>query len=208
MAMAQYFRIHPDNPQPRLIHQAVEIIRDGGVIAYPTDSSYALGCHLDDRHALERIREIRKVDQAHDFSLVCRDLADIALYARVSNADYRLLKARTPGPYTFILPATREVPRRLQHPKKKTIGVRLPDHAITQAIIAELGEPLLSTTLIAPGEHEPMSDPEAIRDRYERRLDLVIDGGMCENGATSVLLVEDGHVTIVRHGLGDVAGLE
>ena len=161
--MAQFFQIHPYNPQSRLIHQAVEIVHRGGVIVYPTDSSYALGCHIGDKDAMERIRRIRQVDAKHNFTLVCRDLSEVALYARVSNADYRLLRAHTPGAYTFILPATREVPRRLQNPRRKTIGLRVPQHGIAQALLTELGEPLMSSTLILPGEELPMAEVTDIR---------------------------------------------
>jgi len=201
--MAQYFHIHPDNPQKRLILQAVNIIREGGVIAYPTDSSYALGCHIGDKSAMERIRRIRRVDDRHNFTLVCRDLSDIATYARVSNSDYRILKAHTPGPYTFILQASREVPRRLQNPKRKTIGIRVPDHVITQALLEELGEPLMSSTLILPGETVPMSDPEEIREQLEHELDLVIDGGHCGLEPTTVVILENGEAEIARVGCGD-----
>ncbi len=201
--MAQYFHIHPDNPQPRLIHQAVNIIREGGVIVYPTDSSYALGCHIGDKASMERIRRIRRVDEGHNFTLVCRDLSDISTYAKISNTDFRLLKANTPGPYTFILPATREVPRRLQHPKRKTIGLRIPDHAITQALLEELGEPLMSSTLILPGDEVPMVDTDEIRERLERDVDLVIEGGPCDVEPTTVVLLKDGRAEIRRHGKGD-----
>lgn len=203
--MAQYFQIHPENPQPRLIKRAVEIVRVGGIIAYPTDSSYALGCHLGDKGAMERIRRIRRLDNRHNFTLVCRDLSELALYARVSNTDYRILKANTPGPYTFILPATREVPRRLQNPRRKTIGLRIPDHPIANALLVELGEPLMSVTLILPDEVLPMSDPEAVRERLEHDVDLVIDGGSCGLEPTTVVLLEDGVATIPRHGKGDIS---
>ena len=203
--MAQYFQIHPTHPQPRLIKRAVEIVRQGGVIAYPTDSCYALGCHIGDKAAMERIRRIRRVDDRHNFTLVCRDLSEVAQYARVSNADYRLLKANTPGPYTFILPATREVPRRLQHPKRKTIGLRVPDHVIAQALLAELGEPLMSSTLMLPGEELPLSDPEEIRSRLEHDVDLVVDGGFCGLEPTTVVELEDGRASVARAGKGDNA---
>lgn len=203
--MAQYFQIHPTHPQPRLIKRTVDIVRTGGVIAYPTDSSYALGCHIGDKQAMERIRRIRRVDEHHNFTLVCRDLSEVAQYARVSNADYRLLKANTPGPYTFILPATREVPRRLQHPKRKTIGLRVPDHVIAQALLTELGEPLMSSTLILPGEELPLSDPEEIRDRLEHQVDLVVDGGFCGLEPTTVVELENGRATLTRQGKGDNA---
>lgn len=201
--MAQYFEIHPTHPQSRLIKRAVEIVRNGGVIAYPTDSSYALGCHIGDKAAMERIRRIRRVEDDHNFTLVCRDLSEVSQYARVGNADYRLLKANTPGPYTFILPATREVPRRLQHPKRKTIGLRVPDHVIAQALLAELNEPLMSSTLMLPGESLPMSDPGEIRQRLEHEVDLIIDGGFCGLDPTTVIELEEGRATVVRQGKGD-----
>ena len=203
--MAQYFQIHPTHPQPRLIKRAVDIVRAGGVIAYPTDSSYALGCHIGDKAAMERIRRIRRVHQNHNFTLVCRDLSEVAQYARVSNADYRLLKANTPGPYTFILPATREVPRRLQHPKRKTIGLRVPDHVVAQALLTELNEPLMSSTMILAGEELPLSDPEEIRGRLEHNVDLVVDGGFCGLEPTTVIEIEAGRATLTRQGKGDNA---
>ena len=203
--MAQYFQIHPINPQPRLIQRALDIVRAGGVIAYPTDSSYALGCHIGDKQAMERIRRIRRVDATHNFTLVCRDLSEVAQYARVGNVDYRLLRSNTPGPYTFILPATREVPRRLQHPKRKTIGLRVPNHVIAQSLLIELNEPLMSSTLILPGDDLPLSDPEEIRARLEHDLDLVIDGGFCGLDPTTVIELENGAVTLVRKGKGDIA---
>ena len=203
--MAQYFQIHPTHPQLRLIKRAVDIVRAGGVIAYPTDSSYALGCHIGDKTAMERIRRIRRVDENHNFTLVCRDLSEVAQYARVSNADYRLLKANTPGPYTFILPATREVPRRLQHPKRKTIGLRVPEHVIAQALLTELNEPLMSSTLILPGEELPLSDPEEIRSRLEHDVDLVVDGGFCGLEPTTVVEIEGGRASVARQGKGDNA---
>lgn len=203
--MAQYFEVHPTHPQARLIKRAVEILRDGGVIVYPTDSSYALGCHIGDKDAVERIRRIRKVDESHNFTLVCRDLSELATYARVSNADFRILKALTPGPFTFVLPATKDVPRRLQHPKRKTIGLRVPDHAIVSALLAELHEPIMSSTLIFPGDDLPASDPQEMRDRLERQVDLVIDGGNCGLEPTTVLALEDGLVTLARAGKGDAS---
>ncbi|MBI3896819.1 MAG: threonylcarbamoyl-AMP synthase [Gammaproteobacteria bacterium] len=205
--MAQYFQIHPDNPQSRLIKRAVEIVHDGGVVVYPTDSSYAIGCHIGDKAAMERIRRIRAVNDRHNFTLVCRDLSDVALYARLSNADYRILRAYTPGPYTFILPATREVPRRLQNPRRKTIGLRVPDHIIAQALLAELREPLMSSTLILPDETLPLNDPEIIRDRLEHHVDLIIDGGNCGLEPTTVIVLGDGVVEIARQGRGDTKGL-
>ncbi len=201
--MAQYFQIHPSHPQPRLIKRAVEIVRAGGVIVYPTDSCYALGCRLGDKRAMERIRRIRRLDDDHNFTLVCRDLSELAQYARVTNSDFRLLKAHTPGPYTFILSATREVPRRLQHSKRKTIGLRVPDHAISRALLTELNEPLMSVTLIMPGEKLPLADPEEIRARLEHDADLVIDGGFCGIEPTTVVVLEDGVATVTRRGKGD-----
>lgn len=203
IAVAPYFHIHPQDPQHRLIHQAVNIIRQGGICIYPTDSSYALGCHIGDKAAMERIRQIRRVDDKHNFTLVCRDLGEIATYARISNADYRILKANTPGPYTFILPATREVPRRLQNPKRKTIGLRIPDHAITQALLEELGEPLMSSTLILPNEELPLNDPDEIRLRLQHEVDVVIEGGTCDVEPTTVVILNDGVAEIARQGKGD-----
>jgi len=201
--MAQFFQIHPQNPQPRLIRSAVDIVREGGVIVYPTDSCYALGCHIGDKAAMERIRAIREVDERHHFTLVCRDLSEIAQYARVDNVQYRLLKANTPGSYTFLLEATRDVPRRLQHPKRSTIGIRVPDHPVALALLAELGEPLLSTTLILPGSDEPLTDPADIRERLEHKVDLVLDGGSCGGEPTTVIDLSDGSPTLVRIGRGD-----
>ena len=201
--MSQFFRIHPENPQSRLIHQAGEIVNSGGVIAYPTDSAYALGCHIGDKRALEKIRQIRKLDQRHNFTLVCRDLSDLGIYARVSNSAYRLIRAATPGPYTFILPATREVPRRLIHPKRKTIGLRVPDNAICQALLSAMGEPIMSSTLQLPGDEYPLTDPDEIRDLLEHQLDLVIDGGFCGLEATTVINMEDDVPVVVRQGRGD-----
>lgn len=205
--MAQYFQIHATNPQPRLIKRTVEIVRAGGLIVYPTDSSYALGCHIGDKEAMERIRRLRRLDEKHNFTLVCRDLSEVALYARLSNTDYRILRANTPGPYTFILPATREVPRRLQNPRRKTIGLRIPDHAIAQALVAELREPLMSSSLILPGEELPMNDPELIRERLEHEVDLVIDGGHCGFEPTTVVVLEDGVGNIARQGKGNTTPL-
>lgn len=201
--MAQYFEIHPQTPQKRLIHQAAEVIRGGGVIAYPTDSSYALGCHLDDKAAMERVRRIRRVGPEHNFTLVVKDLSEIAQYARVENDQYRMLKSLTPGPFTFILPATREVPRRLQHPKRKTIGIRIPDYPIVLALLNELREPLMTSTLIMPGESMPISDPEAIRERLQHDIDLVIDGGPCGMEPTSVIEWTEDVPRIARQGKAD-----
>lgn len=203
--MSQYFYVHPDNPQPRLIKQTVDIICGGGVIAYPTDSAYALGCHLGDKAALERIVRIRQLDERHNFTLICRDLSDIATYAKVDNQTYRQLKNHTPGPYTFILQATSEVPRRVLHPKRKTIGIRVPQHAICQALLEALGEPMLTTTLQLPGEEYPLDDPEVIRDRVGKLLDLVLDGGHGTLETTTVIDLSEGSPVVVRTGAGDPA---
>lgn len=203
--MSQFFQIHAETPQVRLVRQAVEVVRGGGVIVYPTDSGYALGCLLGDKDALERIRLIRRLDDKHHFTLICRDLSEIATYAKVDNSVYRLLKAVTPGPYTFILPATREVPRRLQHPKRKTIGIRVPDNAIALALLAELGEPMMSTTLILPGSELPECDPYEIRQLLERQVDLIIDGGYGTPQATTVVDLEGEAPVVIREGLGDPA---
>jgi tRNA threonylcarbamoyl adenosine modification protein (Sua5/YciO/YrdC/YwlC family) len=206
--MSQYFQIHPVNPQARLIQQAVAIVRRGGVIAYPTDSAYALGCQLGDKAALERIRRIRKLDNDHNFTLVCRDLSELGTYARVDNSAYRLIRNHTPGPYTFILKATDEVPRRLLHPKRRTIGLRVPENLIALALLESLGEPLMSVTLLLPGEELPMTDPELIRERLEHELDLVIDGGACVTELTSVIDLADDVPVIIRVGRGDVAAFQ
>ncbi len=203
--MSQFFRIHPVNPQHRLIHQAVEILQKGGVIAYPTDSAYALGCHIGDKKAIERIRRIRLLERDHHFALVCRDLSDLGVYAKVGNAAYRQLKAATPGPYTFILPATREVPRRLVDEKRKSIGLRVPDNEICRALLTELGEPIMSTTLILPDDEYPLTDPDEIRDLMEHQVDLVIDGGFCGLESTTVVSMEDDYPEIVREGMGDIS---
>lgn len=203
-SMSQFFQIHPDNPQPRLIGRAVEIVRGGGVIAYPTDSAYALGCQLGDKAALERIRRIRRLDDTHNFTLVCRDLSELGTYARVNNGVYRLIRNHTPGPYTFILRATDEVPRRLLHPKRRTIGLRVPENNIALALLEALGEPLMSVTLILPGETLPETDPEMIRERLQRDIDLVIDGGVCGPEPTSVIDLADDVPVIVREGRGDI----
>ena len=200
--MAQYFNIHPDNPQPRLIKQSVDIIRKGGVIAYPTDSSYALGCHLGDKQALERIRSIRRIDDKHNFTLVCRDLTEIGSYAQVNNDAYRLLKSLTPGAFTFVLKATKEVPRRLQHPKRKTVGIRIPENAIAQALLEELGEPMLTSTLILPDEKEAMADAYEINDSLGHVLDLVIDSGGLVYEPTTIIVWDDDFPEIVRQGKG------
>jgi tRNA threonylcarbamoyl adenosine modification protein (Sua5/YciO/YrdC/YwlC family) len=203
--MSQFFSIHPDNPQARLIRQAVDIVRQGGVIIYPTDSAYALGCHIGDKQALQRIRQIRRLDDDHNFSLVCRDLSDLGVYARVSNSAYRLLKAATPGPYTFVLQATKEVPRRLVNPKRKTIGLRVPDNAICSALLSELGEPIMSSSLILPGHESPLTDPLEMRDLLEKQVDLIIDGGFCGVESTSVIGLEDAQPVMLREGRGDLS---
>jgi len=202
--LSRYFEIHPKDPQPRLIKQAVEIIRDGGVVAYPTDSSYALGCHIGDKAAMERIARIRQVDKHHHFTLVCRDLSEIARYARVNNQQYRTLRAFTPGPYTFLLEATRETPKRLQNPKRRTIGIRVPDHPVPRALLAELGEPIMSSTLILPGEDVPLSDGQEIQERLKHLVDAVIDGGNCGFEPTSVIDLAGPAPVVVRAGKGDV----
>ncbi|MCJ8169044.1 L-threonylcarbamoyladenylate synthase [Atopomonas sediminilitoris] len=203
--MSQYFHIHPDNPQPRLIKHALEIIHAGGVIAYPTDSSYALGCHMGDKAAIERIRRIRQLDDKHNFTLVCADLSVLGSYARVDNSTFRLLKAHTPGPYTFILDASREVPRMLLHPKRRTIGLRVPANPIAQALLAQLGEPLMSVTLQLPGDDLPLVDPEVIRERLQKHIDLVIDGGHGGVEASTVISLLEGRSEVLRVGCGDPA---
>ncbi|WP_407363221.1 threonylcarbamoyl-AMP synthase [Pseudomonas luteola] len=201
--MSQYIEIHPQNPQPRLIRQAVDIIQSGGVIAYPTDSSYALGCRIGEKNAVERIRRIRQLDDKHNFTLVCRDLSELGLYAKVDTSTFRLIKAHTPGPYTFILNATREVPRILLHPKRRTIGVRVPEHPITQALLEELGEPLMSVSLIMPGEKESLSDPYEMRDQLDHLVDLIIDGGMGGLEPSTVVSLTDSEPEVLRIGAGD-----
>lgn len=202
--MAQFFSIHTDTPNIRLIRQAVAIVRGGGIIVYPTDSCYALGCHIGDKDAMTRIRAIRQVDERHHFTLVCRNLAEIATYAKVDNSQYRLLKATTPGSYTFILQATREVPRRLQHPKRSTIGLRIPDHPVVQALLEELGEPLLSSTLILPGDELPLNDAEEIRERLEHQVELIMDAGSCGIDMTTVIDLTTDVPALVRPGKGDL----
>ena len=202
--MAQLFTLHPDNPQPRLIRRAVELIRAGAVIAYPTDSCYALGCRIGDKAAVDRIRCIRGIDAKHPLSLVCRDLREISIYARVDNVRYRMLKAATPGCYAFILEATREVPKRLQHPSRRTIGLRVPDHEVVRALLAELNEPLLSSSLILPGEDVPLNDVEDIRERLEHQVDLVIAAGACGVTPTTVVNLTGETPVIERMGKGDV----
>ncbi len=206
--MSQFFAIHPETPQARLIQQAVSIIQGGGVIVYPTDSAYALGCQLGDKKAMERIRRIRSLQENHNFTLVCRDLSELGTYAHVDNTTYRLLRHATPGPYTFVLEATREVPRRLIQPKRKTIGLRVPDHPIPQALLHALNEPLMSATLIMPGDDYPMTDPHDIRDSLEHEVDLVIDGGFCGLEATSVVDLTGPTPVVLRAGVGDVSDFE
>jgi len=206
--MSQFFALHPDNPQARLIRHAVDILRDGGVAVVPTNSTYAIVCHLDDKGAVERIQRIRQLDKKHNFTLLCRDLSEIATYARVDNTAYRLLKARTPGAYTFLLRATAEVPRRLQHPKRKTIGIRVPDNAILQAILIEHGQPLMSTSLILPGRELPEIDAEDIRDKLEHQVDLIIDGGHCGLEPTTVVDLTEAAAKVIRQGRGSSEGLE
>lgn len=205
--MSQFFHIHPKNPQPRLIKRCVEIIRDGGVIVYPTDSSYAFGCRMDNKEGLERIRRIRRLDEDHNFTLVCIDISQIATFAKINNESFRLIKSLTPGPFTFILTATRETPRRIQHAKRKTIGIRLPDDPITAAIVAELGEPLFSSTLILPGEAESLSDPEDIRDRVGKEVDLIIDSGVVTYEPTTIIGFTGEYPEIIRQGKGIVESL-
>jgi tRNA threonylcarbamoyl adenosine modification protein (Sua5/YciO/YrdC/YwlC family) len=202
--VALYLEVHPVNPQPRLLKQAVEVIRGGGVIAYPTDSCYALGCHIGDKDALERLRRIRGADKHHHFTLVCRDLAEVSRYARVETWQFRMLKSLAPGPYTFLLPATREVPRRVQHAKRQTIGIRVPDHPVPRLLLAELGEPLMSSTLLLPGEDLPLTDGEMIRERLDNALDVIVDGGHCGIEPTTVIDLAASPPVVVRQGKGPV----
>lgn len=206
--MTAHFYIHPENPQPRLVQQVADLIRAGGIVVYPTDSAYALGCQLGDKGALERIRQIRDLDKNHNFTLVCRDLSELAVYAKVNNQVFRRLKAHTPGPYTFILEATSEVPRRLMHPKRKTIGLRVPDSPIAQALLATLGEPLMSVTLIMPGEDHSLTDPEDIRRVLHKRVDAIVDGGYCGIEPTTVVDCTGDFPVILRHGRGEIAAFE
>jgi tRNA threonylcarbamoyl adenosine modification protein (Sua5/YciO/YrdC/YwlC family) len=205
--VAQYFSIHPIDPQPRLIRQAAAIVRSGGVIAYPTDSSYALGCRIGDATAAERIRVLRQVDDTHHLTLVCRDLAELGRYAQLDNWQFRIVKEGVPGSFTFLLPASREVPRRLKHPRRRTVGIRVPDHAVVRALLAELGEPLLSSTLIPAGAAQPLNDPAAIRAQYERELDLIIDSGACHLEPTTVVDLAVSPPVVIRAGRGDPAQL-
>jgi tRNA threonylcarbamoyl adenosine modification protein (Sua5/YciO/YrdC/YwlC family) len=206
--MAQYFEIHPENPQLRLIHRAVEIINKGGIIAYPTDSSYAIACHIGDKQALDKIRRIRQLDDKHNFTLVCKDLTQVSLFTKMGNDAFRLVKSLTPGPFTFILDATREVPRRLQRARRKTIGIRIPDHPVAQMLVQELAEPLFSTTLILPGDEDSITDPYEIRKRLEHELDLVIDAGIVEYQPTTIIAFDEHGPEIVRQGKGVASMLE
>ncbi len=201
-SMAQYFEVHPDHPQPRLIRQVVAILRRGGVIAYPTDSSYALACRIEDKKALDRIRQLRQLGEKHNFTLVCHDLSQVSQFVRLGNEAHRLIRALTPGPYTFVLKATREVPRRLQHPSRKTVGVRIPDHPVVQALLEELGEPLFTTTLILPGEDRALEDPREIRRRLEKQVDLVIDAGIVLYEPTTIIVLTEEAPAVVRWGKG------
>ncbi|HEY2929017.1 L-threonylcarbamoyladenylate synthase [Piscinibacter sp.] len=205
--MSQYFEVHPDNPQPRLLKQAAQILHGGGIAAVPTDSSYALVCHLDDKAAAENLRRIRGVDDKHHLTLLCRDLSELASYARVDNKQYRLLKIGTPGPFTFILEATKEVPRRVSHPSRRTIGLRVPDHRVTQDLLAVFGQPLLATTLIAPGQTDPMNEPQQIRDRFQKLIQAVVDAGACPMQPTTVIDLTGDEPVLVRVGRGDPAQL-
>ena len=200
--MSQYFTVHLTHPQRRLLVQAADIVRGGGVIVYPTDSTYALGCHIGDKAALDRIRSIRRLDKLHHFTLICRDLSELSIYAQVDNSSYRILKHYTPGPFTFLLKASREVPRRLVHPKRRTIGIRVPQHAIAQGLLEVLGEPMMSTSLILPGSAEALSDPQAFRRQLEAQVDLIVDGGACGLTATTVVDLTELPPVVVRPGLG------
>lgn len=206
--MAQFFEIHPDNPQLRLINQAVEIVRQGGVIVYPTDSSYAIACHIGDKQALDRIRRIRRLDNKHNFTLACKDLVQVSNFTKIGNDAFRLIKNLTPGPFTFILDATKEVPRRLQHPKKKTIGIRVPDNKIALLLLEELGEPLITATMSLPGETEAMTDPYDIREQLEKDVDLIIDGGIIESQDTTIIACDSNQIEIIRQGIGQAPMLD
>ena len=206
--MARYFDVHPENPQPRAVRQVTDLLRDNGLIVYPTDSCFALGCLIGNRDGLDRIRDIRKLDDKHHFTLVCRDFAQLGHFVKLSNAVFRLVKASTPGQYTFILPATREVPRRLMHPRKQTVGVRIPEHAVTRALLAELGEPLLSSTLILPGQEEPMTQGWEIKELLDHQVDAVVDAGECGTDPTTVVDLSGDEIEIVRVGAGDPSRFE
>ncbi|NUO58817.1 MAG: threonylcarbamoyl-AMP synthase [Hamadaea sp.] len=206
--MAKYFDVHPDNPQPRAIRQVVDLLKEDALIAYPTDSCYALGIQLGNRPGLERIKEIRRLDDRHHFTLVCRDFAQLGQFVKISNSVFRLVKAATPGSYTFILPATKEVPRRLMHPKKQTVGVRIPDHRVAQALLDELGEPILSSTLLLPGEDEPMTQGWEIKDELDHQIDAIIDSGECGTEPTTVVDLSGDEPEILRYGAGDPARFE
>ncbi|MFN4265454.1 MAG: L-threonylcarbamoyladenylate synthase [Aquabacterium sp.] len=201
--MAQYFEVHPQHPQPRLLKQAVDILHKGGIAAIPTDSSYALVCHLDDKDAVDAIRRIRGFDERHHLSLLCRDLSELANYARVDNKQYRMLKLGTPGPFAFILEATKEVPRRLSHPSRRTIGLRVPDHGVTQALLELMGQPLLASTLILPGDEQPLNDPHEIREKLEKRIQAVVDAGACHMEPTTIIDLSQGGADVIRQGRGD-----
>ena len=202
--MSQFFYVHPDNPQTRLIKQAVELIRQGEVVVYPTDSGYAIGCQMEDKRALEQICRIRQIDKDHNFTLMCRDMSELSVYAKVDNTAFRQIKNNTPGPYTFVLKATREVPRRLQNPKRKTIGMRVPDNAMALALLEELNEPLMSTSLILPGAQVAESDPDEIRDKLEKQVGLILHGGYLGEQPTTVVDLSEGEAVIVREGAGDI----
>jgi tRNA threonylcarbamoyl adenosine modification protein (Sua5/YciO/YrdC/YwlC family) len=205
--VARYFDVHPDNPQPRAIQQIVEVIRAGGLIVYPTDSCFAFGCQLGNKEGLDRIREIRRLDDSHHFTLVCRDFAQLGQFVKINNSVFRLIKAATPGSFTFILPATKEVPRRLMHPRQKTVGVRIPDHKVAQALLAELGEPILSSTLLLPGQEEAMTQGWEIKERLDHLVDAVVDSGDCGTEPTTVVDLSGDEPEIIRQGAGDFAWL-
>ncbi|MBI2734321.1 MAG: threonylcarbamoyl-AMP synthase [Aquabacterium sp.] len=205
--MAQYFEVHPEHPQPRLLKQAVEILHRGGLVALPTDSSYALVCHLDDKAAVDQLRRVRGIDERQHLSLLCRDLSELANYARVDNSQYRLLKLGTPGPYTFILEATKEVPRRVSHPSRRTIGLRVPDHKVAQAVLELMGQPLIATTLILPGQTEALNDAGEIRDALQKQIQGVVDAGACHQEPTTVIDLSQGGAQVIRQGRGDVSAL-
>jgi len=206
--MTLFYSLHPQDPQARLVKRVVEVVREGGLIAYPTDSGYALGCHIGDKQAMERMARLRDIDASHNFTLVCRDLSEIATYAKVDDWAYRTLKRHTPGAYTFILPATREVPRRLQNPKRKTIGIRIPDHRVAQALLAELGEPLMSSTLLLPGDELPLAEPDEIRERLAHQVEVVIDSGYCAPEPTTVVALDAGQARLLRVGKGDTSAFQ